>query len=356
MYQVVLPVLSTGASLLAISTIAPESDNMLKQLVNAKNSRGLPIIRTINLEMVCERCKRRGRELKCTHMLGMIPSWQSRGRHSDIQAMMATQEDTFLVEMRGIESDQFTKPAFDIAGMRDFGTKYHTHDGSDIRHIFIGVDPAAGGAKSDYAIVSGYYTGTRSGKGEASQLVICGAEFGNYKENTECASLLINHMMAVRRNVPGAEHARIVFIPESNLAFEALWATDEIRRSGIRDICVMKEDANRAGIKTNRELKEVMALAFNRRLIKRRVHLLDKFVCIGDNTTPWETRDKLVMEFRNYSRIVRPPRDGRSGAQPAVFYSGKNGYGFDDMCIALQLLNVMHKTFFDKTDMYGDWH
>ena len=51
-YQVVLPVLSTGASLLAISTIAPEADNMLKQLVEAKDVHGKPIIKTINLEMV----------------------------------------------------------------------------------------------------------------------------------------------------------------------------------------------------------------------------------------------------------------------------------------------------------------
>ncbi len=64
----VLPVLSTGASLLAISTIAPEADNMLKQLVEAKDVHGVNIIKTINLEMVCAACKRGGDELTCKHV------------------------------------------------------------------------------------------------------------------------------------------------------------------------------------------------------------------------------------------------------------------------------------------------
>jgi hypothetical protein len=347
-YQVVLPVLSTGASLLAISTISPDADNMLKQLVSAKNARGMPIIHTINMEMVCETCKRAGKDLTCAHLLGQIPAWQQRGRHADIQAMMATQESTFLVEMRGVESDEFTKPAFDVAAMRNFAAQYYTHDGGEIRHIFIGVDPAAGGAKSEYAVVSAFYTSTQ-------QLVVCGAEAGSHRDNADCASMLINHIIGVRRDVPGAQNARIVFIPESNLGFMAMSATDEIRRAGLRDICVMREDDNRAGIKTNRALKEVMAMAFNLKLMHGNAFLLDRFVCVGEGRTPEDMRDEVVMQLRNFSKIVKPPRDPRAG-QPTVHYSGKAGYGFDDLTMALLLLNVLQPKFWTSEDMYGAWH
>lgn len=74
---------------------------MLKQLVDAKDVHGNRIIHTINLEMVCQACKRSGDELTCKHMLGNLPRWQTVGRHADVQAMMQTQESTFLVEMRG---------------------------------------------------------------------------------------------------------------------------------------------------------------------------------------------------------------------------------------------------------------
>ncbi len=321
---------------------------MLKQLVDAKNVHGVPIIKTINLEMVCQACKRSGDELTCKHMLGMLPRWQSTGRHADVQALMATQESTFLVEMRGVESDAFTTPAFDVGGIRDLCEKRYVHDGSDIRHIFIGLDPAAGGAKSDYAIVSAFYTNT-------DQLVICGAEAGTYRENTQCASLLINHIMGVRRNLPGAQNARAVFIPESNLAFEALWATDEIRRSGLRDVCVMREDANRAGVKTNRDLKVTMAMALNMKVVRRNAFVLDKFVSIGEGRTPEQILDELLAQLKQYSRIVKPPRDPRAG-QPVVSYSGKSGYGHDDLAIAVQLLNVLQPKFWTDTATYGSWH
>ncbi len=261
---------------------------------------------------------------------------------------MAMQESTFLVEMRGVEADIFTTPAFDVGGIRDMCEKRYVHDGSDIGHIFVGLDPAAGGAKSDYAIVSAFYTAS-------DQLVICGAEAGTYKENTQCASLLINHIMGVRRNLPGAQNARVVFIPESNLGFEALWASDEIRRSGLRDVCVMREDANRAGVKTNRELKITMATAFNMKVVRRNAFVLDHFVCIGEGRTPDQILDEFLMQLKHYSRIVKPPRDPRAG-QPTVSYSGKSGYGHDDLAIAVQLLNVLTPVFWTDKAAYASWH
>jgi hypothetical protein len=347
-YQVVLPVLSTGASLIAISTIAPEADNMLKQLVAAKDGRGKPVIHTINLEMVCGRCKRSGLELKCKHKLGQLPRWQTGGRHADVQALMKTQESTFLVEMRGIESNAHTRPAFDQAGVRDLCTTYYKHDGSDIRHIFVGIDPAAGGELSDYAIVSAFFT-------KSDQLVICGAETAKFRDNLHAVELMVNHVMSLRRNIRGANDARIVFVPESNLATEHIWGMREVRNSGLGQFCVMREDRNRVGTRTSKELKQAMAEALNQKIVRRNIFILDGFVCICDGLSTEDMLDKLMDQMKNYSRIVKPPRDQHHG-NPVVSYTGKTGYGHDDMVIAIQLLNVMQIAFWTKPENYGEYY
>lgn len=347
-YQVVLPVLSTGASLIAISTIAPEADNMLKQLVAATDPQGKPIIHTINLEMVCDRCKRAGLELKCKHKLGELPRWQSGGRHADIQALMKTNEETFLVEMRGVESNKYTRPAFDQAGVAELCTNYYKHDGSDIRHLFIGIDPAAGGSMSDYAILSGFFTST-------DQLVICGADTANFRDNLHSIELMVNHAMALRRNIPGANDARIVWVPESNLATEHIWGMREVRNSGLGKFCVMREDHNRVGTRTTKELKHAMAQALDQKIVRRNVFILDGFVSIGDGYSTEEVLDKLMDQLKNYSKIVKPPRDPHHG-NPIVSYTGKTGYGHDDLVIAIQLMNVMQTAFWTKPEEYEPFY
>ncbi len=347
-YQVVLPVLSTGASLIAISTIAPEEDNLLKTLVNAKNTRGQPVIRCINLKMVCDRCIRLGKELTCPHLLGQIPRWQEKGRHADVQALMKTQQDTFLVEMRGTESNMYSTPAFDRGGVMALRDSSYKPDGSDIRQIFIGIDPAAGGAKSEYAILSVFYT-------NSDQMVLCGAEAGSWTETSDCCGALINHILAIREQVPGGKNAHIVIVPESNLAMEALWAWGMIQRSGIHDICTMREDANKVGVRTSKATKVLMALALNFKIVRRNVFIMDNFVSVSDdNRTGEDMRDALVDQLKQYMKHVKPPRDPKHN-DATVSYSGKSG-GFDDLAIAVQLVNMLQPRFWSDETQYGRWH
>jgi hypothetical protein len=319
----------------------------------AKDARGNPLLNTVDLKMCCDACIRRGLELSCKHMLGQLPHWQQRGRHDTIQRLMATEPDTFMVEMRGVVMDGLSQPAFDATAMRNLMTDptfVWRHDGSTISHIFVALDPAAGGEQSEYAVVSAFYT-------VDDKLVICGAEAGKYREQRSCASLLINHIMALRRDIPGAASARIVFIPESNLGFEALWVTDEIRRSGLGDHWrVMVEDDNRAGVKVNRSMKHLMVIRMNKRLINGRVAHLAPFVSVGDSEhTPEEMRDRLLGQLKDFKRKVKPPRDPHHG-QAVVSYSGKDGYGFDDLCMAFLLLDVMKDHFYRDAVKYGDFY
>ena len=354
-YQVVLPVLNTGCALIAISTVSPDQSNFLAKMVQARDGRGNPVLNTIDLKLVCDSCLLRDLALKCKHMLGQLPAWQQRGRHETIQKLMETddQSDTFLVEMRGVTSDGMKKPAFDPTAVRELRESpdyIWTPSGGDIKHIFVALDPSAGGAQSEYAVVSAF-------EGPNDELVICGAEAGEYKEQRSCASMLINHLIALRRDVPGAANARIVFIPESNLGFEALWVTDEIRRCGFTGQWrVMIEDANRGGVKTNRPLKHSMVLNMNMRLARRRVYRMSQFVSVGDSgVTPDAICDRLMDQLKDFMRKVKPPRDLDHG-MPTVSYSGKGGYGKDDLCMSLLILDIMRNRFWSDREKYGDFY
>ena len=352
-YEVVVPTLSTGCSLIAISTIAADESNFLAKLVNARDGRNNTLFNVLDLKMVCDNCQRRGLELECRHLLGQLPAWQSRGRHDFIQRVMATEEDTFLVEMRGVLADGMRKPAYDEKSIRKLcsdPSMVYEPDGRMIKHIFVALDPAAGGEKSEYAVVSAFYD-------EADRMIICGAEAGKYKDHRSCTSLVINHIMALRQKIPGAEQARIVFIPESNLAFEAVRVTDEMHQCGMGDYWrVMIEDANRAGFKTNRDIKHLMVLNMNGRLVRDRVMRMKNFVSVGDTgETPEEVEQKLLGQIKDFMKKVKPPRDPHHGTA-TISYSGKDGDGCDDLCMAFSFLDLLRNRFWSDSEKYGSFH
>jgi len=157
------------------------------------------------------------------------------------------------------------------------------------------------------------------------------------------------------RKIPNLEKCNIIFIPESNLGFEALWVSRELKHSGLNNIYIMNEDDNRAGVRMNAELKSNMAILLNEKLRTRSIKLYNKFITVGDeksNTPDKDGRKKdvaqlmikdLFNQLLNYSRIIKPNKDPHK--PPTEFYRGKDGYGYDDHVIALQLIAVMINRF-----------
>ena len=167
------------------------------------------------------------------------------------------------------------------------------------------------------------------------------------------SSLLQQHLIAVRK-IPGLESSIIVFIPESNLGFEAIWCHYEIRRSGLDSVCVMQEDDNRAGVRTNKALKKMLAISFNYRLLSGRIFFHRRFVCTGEQKSPEGMKRDAEDQLLNYSRIIRPSNDPY--AQPNEIYSGKGGNGTDDLAFAMQLNPAMKERFWERKDKYKDWY
>lgn len=145
------------------------------------------------------------------------------------------------------------------------------------------------------------------------------------------------------RKIPGLESCNIIFIPESNLGFEALWVSRELKHSGLDRIFVMNEDDNRAGVRMNNDLKRYMAILLNEKLRSHSLKLYDKFVTLGEKNTPQLMIKDLFNQLQNYSRIIKPSKDPHK--PPVELYRGKDGYGYDDHVIALQLIAIMVNRF-----------
>jgi hypothetical protein len=152
-YETVTPILSIGsASLVAISTLTSEINfyTQLIQMVDPGTDRPLFAIRCI--ELCCERCKEKGKQAECVHMLHLVLMWQSEERHRKLKIMMQDRPDLIQSELAGLAFDSlqqvFRKSDIAIAmALTQLPMPDHPY-------VFTVIDPAAGGPQSDYAVVS----------------------------------------------------------------------------------------------------------------------------------------------------------------------------------------------------------
>ncbi len=181
--------------------------------------------------------------------------------------------------------------------------------------------------------------------------------------------LLVDHIGRLRQ-IPGMRDAVIIFIPESNLAFEGIHQANLLRKAyheqidppqnTIMDdrsshrIVLMKEDDNRIGVRTNADLKKGMKLALEEMFKARRVRIHSRFMVVHEGSNREEILQQLRDELDNYSAIYTPSKNLYEG--PKVRFSGKLGFGYDDLVICLQLNLIMKRRFFQASDRYGKWH
>ncbi len=156
-YRVVAPTLATGSAFIGITTLGDEGDtNFVGKLIETCDISGNLIFKVIRIELVCSRCKHLGKDLICQHKMGELPYWYDGKRHKDIELMMKDQPDIFLREMKGVQTNLYTKPAFEKQSVLYIIQQIYKSN-QEIRHVFVSVDPAAGGDHSKYAITSCIY-------------------------------------------------------------------------------------------------------------------------------------------------------------------------------------------------------
>lgn len=121
---------------------------------------GWKMEKVIDIDLACNKCKKEGKEKECKHKYGLLPPWHQTNRMDDLEMMMQDRKEDFLREMKGIQSNSNETPAFNTQKLQlllDPKRLYKDNNDKTFKHLFVSVDPSAGGKRSDFAIVSCIY-------------------------------------------------------------------------------------------------------------------------------------------------------------------------------------------------------
>jgi len=149
--EVVLPLLAVQSSvLLCISTLL-SGENHYTRMFNLENDDGTPLFEQIQISLVCAKCLASDHPEKCNHKSADMPRWLSAKKLETIKALLSSDPAMLLRESMGVSAES-TQRAFkenDIQRLieRPFESL------SRLNHVFVAVDPAAGGT-SAFAVCS----------------------------------------------------------------------------------------------------------------------------------------------------------------------------------------------------------
>jgi len=169
-YNVAVPTMAiANTASIMISSKPASEDSPMTRLINARykdtgislfcfprylqtHRTGKRVYKTRIFTTICNNCRLRGRE-KCTHNVEM--PWSNQQQSAKIEAILADQKEIYRREIMNEDGESSIVKAFDKELVDDLdATNYSLDPSQEIRHVFIGIDPAAGGNRSMFSIVS----------------------------------------------------------------------------------------------------------------------------------------------------------------------------------------------------------
>lgn len=135
-----------------MSITSPATDtNHYSRRMNVRDALGRLVSRTIMAGTACKNCRRLKRAADCEHK--KMPPWKSKAGIAEVKAILGHDVATFNREMQGvvIGVDVRIYAEF-VSGFRKQPLYHFVYP---VRLINAFIDPAGGGAGSDFTIVSG---------------------------------------------------------------------------------------------------------------------------------------------------------------------------------------------------------
>lgn len=144
--EVVMPLLSVKESvLLCISTLLGSS-NTYSKMFDMKKPTGEPYFESLQIDMVCEECRKSDRREKCTHKTSELPRWLGSDNVEMLKVMLADDPVMLLQETMGVNAET-TARAFKEADVAALIAR-PLMEPPRISHVYTAVDPAGGGASA----------------------------------------------------------------------------------------------------------------------------------------------------------------------------------------------------------------
>jgi hypothetical protein len=154
LYKVAIPMMALRrVSAIGISSKPTSEDSPMNRLINARLPRSNKFVfKTRVFSPICAKCQLR-QSTNCSHKVEM--AWSDSKQAAKIEGLMADQRDNYRREIlnEDVASDITAVFASDlIEGLRE--SQYVLDSNYRFRYVFVGIDPAAGGDESQFAIVS----------------------------------------------------------------------------------------------------------------------------------------------------------------------------------------------------------
>lgn len=159
----ILPILLTGVTAIGITTKGVNEHNVVNEMFERLKASGQQsMVKFVDIEYVCEDCKKNNVAIHCRHKLDLIPYWLNPER-IDVLKLMVPDPDAFVREILGLDVDSSVKLVFkpdrvDELCLTERGRyDIQSPEVARVRDIYLSIDPSGGGKKSNYTIVSCIY-------------------------------------------------------------------------------------------------------------------------------------------------------------------------------------------------------
>jgi len=168
-------------------------------------------------------------------------------------------------------------------------------------------------------------------------------------------------LRAIRERIPGMSGKKIVFVPESNSAFESQNYALGVIEARIPHVYLMDEDTKHVGLRSTNATKKRMATLFAHAL---RAHAVKFHPLLQTQTkkagsdeicTPAEMQATLVKQAGDFKRkrIKKRKREEGDTNEYTEVYSGKHGGRMDDLIMAAMICYIGHMIYRQKyTEKY----
>lgn len=151
--------------------------------------------------------------------------------------------------------------------------------------------------------------------------------------------LVVKHIRALRKNLPGLSGADIIFVPESNSEFASQSYCLAIISEQIPRVYLMDEDKKHVGMRSTNSSKICMANLMRNLLQAKMVKFHPFFVSSSEEPGAEALKKLIVQQLGDYKRQVKTRHshndDGVSNY--TEIYSGKHGGRHDDHAVGMQL-------------------
>jgi len=355
-----LPILqTTDSACIAIST-RRDSENYMNKLMETPDSdTGRTVFNVLAFSLSCDECTAKGLVEECVHNRDKLPPWLSEKKLKRVRDIMnhLGGGDAADRELAGVatQSGERVYEASDVQRTIAQPPFYARDVTGEVTELFVAVDPNAGGARSDFAVCSGFLN--------FGALVVTGIETVTSRVPREQRiRSVLEHARAVRQASPLLGNARIVFLIESNSQGAARDTILDIQDHGTEvlgtDNWVIASksnaidrrtrrigDLNNAGFWTNEE-KDVMRKKLTALMKRGWLRFFKPFTSVHYRDDRDATaaagydayigmRKKLARQLANFEWIVDVPQSEFQAAKRTM--SGKS-HGPDDAAMSLMLL------------------